>query len=77
MPLVRAKEWAEKNFESGSRPSSAAISQWIARGEIEGRIIGRLVFVESDTLDKPARTPKPHPANATAPLIAGRYRLKS
>ena len=77
MPLIKATDWVKENFAEGSRPCKATISRWVTEGEIEGTIIGRLVFIESDALDKPNRRPKPKRDKASVVLIAGKYTLKS
>jgi len=44
--LIRAKEWGEKNFAAGSRPTALTVSRWIKNGSVNGKIIGGAVYVD-------------------------------
>lgn len=51
MPLMEPREFVETFFAANSRPSVSTVHRWISRGEIPGRKIGKLVFVDSDAFE--------------------------
>lgn len=46
MKLMTLKEWAETTFTANSRPARTTLYDWISRGDIPVRKIGRQFFVE-------------------------------
>jgi len=66
MALVRAKEWIEKTFVLGSRPSAITIRKWIVLGEINGKIINGNCFIEETA---PFKTPTPD--DNEMPIVRG------
>ncbi|WP_041522961.1 hypothetical protein [Gilvimarinus agarilyticus] len=46
--LVKGTLWAKETFEKGSRPTPAKIIKWIDSGEIPGRLIDGVPYVDAD-----------------------------
>lgn len=46
--LIHARAWIRETFEPGSRPRLADVVEWIREGEIPGRIIGGIPYVDAD-----------------------------
>ncbi len=43
--LMRAMQWAKREFSSDSVPNRATVKKWVERGVIQGRIIDGAVYV--------------------------------
>jgi hypothetical protein len=56
--LIRSSQWIKDNFACGSEPHPKTIKNWIEAGELEGEIIGHLVYVESTALAIRKANPK-------------------
>jgi hypothetical protein len=48
MRLVRATAWVKETFELGSRPKKDTVVTWIRTGEVPGRLIGGVAYVDAD-----------------------------
>ena len=64
MRLVKATAWVKETFELGSRPKKDTVVSWIKTGEVPGRLIGGIAYVDADgfvhhdpELDAPAAVP--------------------
>ncbi|AMH18657.1 hypothetical protein SJZ84_21420 [Hafnia paralvei] len=45
--LMKSSQWASREFEKGSIPTSKTIKRWVQDGVINGRIIDQSVWVFS------------------------------
>lgn len=45
--LMKSSQWASREFEKGSVPTSKTIKRWVEDGVISGRIIDHSVWVFS------------------------------
>ena len=45
--LMKSSQWASREFEKGSIPTSNTIKRWVQDGVINGRIIDQSVWVFS------------------------------
>lgn len=61
--LVKASKWVNENFERGSRPSLIRVGQWIRDGQVPGRIIGGIIYIDADEFTFNVNT-KPEPLTA-------------
>ena len=43
--LMRAMQWAKREFSNGSVPDRTTLKRWVERGVIEGRVIDNKVYV--------------------------------
>ncbi len=43
--LMKASQWAKREFVQGSEPSTQTIKKWIETGTISGRIINGISYV--------------------------------
>ncbi len=43
--LMKASQWAKREFVKGSEPSTQTIKKWIETGTISGRIINGISYV--------------------------------
>ncbi|AZZ97983.1 hypothetical protein [Pseudoalteromonas sp. R3] len=43
--LMRASQWARREFAQGSIPTARTLRNWVESGEVAGRIIGSAVFI--------------------------------
>ncbi|MCS6237106.1 hypothetical protein G3495_18630 [Shewanella baltica] len=46
--LMKASEWAGREFADGSAPQNRTIKTWILRGKVRGAIIDGKVYVYED-----------------------------
>ncbi|MCG9745969.1 MULTISPECIES: hypothetical protein [Shewanella] len=46
--LMKARLWAKREFENDSVPQNRTIKNWILRGDIKGKVIGRRTYVYED-----------------------------
>jgi hypothetical protein len=45
--LMKASQWAKREFEQGSIPNPKTIKKWVQNGVINGRIIDQSVWIFS------------------------------
>ncbi|WP_404389947.1 hypothetical protein [Pseudoalteromonas phenolica] len=43
--LMRASQWAKREFAPGSVPTARTLRGWVESGHVAGRIIGGAVFI--------------------------------
>ncbi|MBQ4864580.1 hypothetical protein J8L98_23130 [Pseudoalteromonas sp. MMG013] len=43
--LMRASQWAKREFTPGSIPTARTLRQWVENGVVEGRIIDGAAFI--------------------------------
>lgn len=48
MAYMKVSQYREKHFVEGSRPSVNTIKRWIDDGELPGKTIGGMYYVEVD-----------------------------
>lgn len=48
MRLIKAKTFANRYFDPEDRPDERTVRDWVRRGEVAGRLAGRLVYVDAD-----------------------------
>ena len=46
--LILARTWIRETFEPGSRPRLADVVEWIKDGEVPGRIIAGMPYIDAD-----------------------------
>ena len=46
--LMKAKAWAQREFEAESLPCSITLKKWVESGYISGRVIGGTTYVFAD-----------------------------
>ena len=56
MALMSIREFIELNFTDGSRPRVKTIIDWIERGELKKRRIGRKYYVDDSELKNDSET---------------------
>ena len=54
MQLVTIREFKERYFAPGSRPSKNTVYNWIQDGTLPARKIGGRVYIDVDALEKQA-----------------------
>lgn len=45
--LMKSSQWASREFEKGSIPTSKTIKRWVQNGVVNGRIIDQSVWIFS------------------------------
>lgn len=48
MRLITVEEFRKRYFVSGSEPDTRTIRAWIDKGELIGRVVGKLYYVDLD-----------------------------
>lgn len=48
MRLVLARTWIGRHFDEGDAPDERTVRDWVRRGEIPGREIGRRTYVDDE-----------------------------
>ena len=48
MRLVLAKTWIQRHFDAADAPDERTVREWVRRGEIPGREIGRRTYVDDE-----------------------------
>ena len=63
MQLMRVKPWISATFAEGSRPTTSTVNKWIERGEIPGRVIAGVTYVDANQFTQDLRNgPQAGPA---------------
>ena len=55
MQLMRVKPWIAATFAEGSRPTTTTVNKWIERGEIPGRVIAGVAYVDANQFTQDLR----------------------
>ena len=68
MQLMRVKAWISSTFAEGSRPTTTTVNKWIERGEIPGRVIAGVAYVDANQFTQDLRNgPQAGPALREVP----------
>jgi len=69
MALQKISQFRNNAFEKGSKPQIETIVGWIQSGELYGRKLGGLWYVDPDILMVPDKKPKPNLSDEAMELI--------
>lgn len=64
MALMKVSQYRREHFVEGSRPSVNTIKKWVDNGEIYGKVIGGMYYVDPDKIV---------PANPLVDKVLSRY----
>lgn len=46
--LIKAQQWISETFVEGSRPTLQTVKRWFRQGEIDGVMMGKTLFIETE-----------------------------
>jgi len=52
MKLIKASQFRARYFEKGSEPDIKTLKKWIDDGEIPGKVMGSIYYVDLDKMNK-------------------------
>lgn len=50
MALMKVSQYRREHFAEGSRPSVNTIKKWVDNGEVYGKVIGGMYYVDPDKI---------------------------
>ena len=48
MPLIKLSKYRQETFKEGSRPAINTLKKWVDKGELKGKKIGSMYFIDTD-----------------------------
>ena len=75
MQLMRVKAWISATFVEGSRPTTQTVNKWIDKGEVPGKIIAGIAYIDAkqfnqDLVAGPQSGPSMHEMPQSAEMAA-------